>query len=48
MTEIAREAGLGRESLCKALAPDGNPKFATVLRVTRSLGLKFHATPGSS
>jgi probable addiction module antidote protein len=47
MTEIAREAGLGRESLYKALAPDGNPEFATVLKVMRSLGLRFHAKLGS-
>ena len=43
MTEIAREAGLGRESLYKALSPDGNPEFATVLKVVRALGLKLHA-----
>ncbi len=45
MTEIARQAGLGRESLYKALSPEGNPEFATVLKVLRSLGLKLHATP---
>jgi probable addiction module antidote protein len=44
MTHIARETGLGRESLYKALAPDGNPEFATVLKVLRSLGVKLHAT----
>ena len=43
MTEIAREAGLGRESLYKALSPEGNPEFATVLKVVRALGLKLHA-----
>ena len=48
MTEIARKAGLGRESLYKALAPNGNPEFATVLKVMRSLGLRLHAKPGSS
>jgi|SRR5208283_1129717 len=42
MTEIAREAGLGRESLYKALSPEGNPKFATVMKVVRALGLKLH------
>jgi probable addiction module antidote protein len=46
MTEIARNAGLGRESLYKALSPDGNPEFATVLKVVRSLGLNLHATAG--
>lgn len=43
MTEIARQTGLGRESLYKALSPDGNPEFATVLKVVQSLGLKLHA-----
>ncbi len=43
MTQIARETGLGRESLYKALSPDGNPEFATVLKVVRALGLKLHA-----
>jgi len=42
MTEIAREAGLGRESLYKALSPEGNPEFATVMKVLRALGLKLH------
>ena len=45
MTQLAREAGLGRESLYKALSPDGNPEFSTVLKVVRALGLKLHATP---
>jgi probable addiction module antidote protein len=44
MTQIARDAGLGRESLYKALSPDGNPEFATVLKVVRSLGLRLHAS----
>jgi len=44
MTEIARETGLGRESLYKALSPEGNPEFSTVLKVVRALGLRLHAT----
>jgi probable addiction module antidote protein len=44
MTEIARDAGLGRESLYKALSPDGNPEFATVMKVIRALGLRLHAS----
>ncbi len=44
MSEIARQTGLGRESLYKALSPDGNPELATILRVLRALGLKLHAT----
>jgi probable addiction module antidote protein len=42
MTEIARETGLGRESLYKALSPEGNPEFATVMKVLRALGLSLH------
>ncbi len=42
MSEIARKTGLGRESLYKALSPEGNPEFATVLKVIRALGLKLH------
>jgi probable addiction module antidote protein len=45
MSQIARDTGLGRESLYKALSLDGNPEFATVLKVVRALGLKLHAEP---
>ena len=41
MSQIAQAAGLGRESLYKALSPDGNPEFATVLKVMRALGLRL-------
>jgi probable addiction module antidote protein len=44
MSQIARETGLGRESLYKALSPDGNPEFSTVLKVVRALGLRLRAT----
>jgi len=43
MTALAREAGLGRESLYKALSPEGNPEFSTILKVVRALGLRLHA-----
>jgi len=39
MSELARRTGISREGLYKALAEDGNPSFATVLKVTRALGL---------
>ncbi len=39
MTKVATDAGLGRESLYKALSPNGNPEFATVLKVIQALGL---------
>ena len=45
MTLVARKAGLGRESLYKALSPNGNPEFTTVLRVVEALGLKLRAVP---
>jgi probable addiction module antidote protein len=45
MTEVARNAGLGRQSLYKALSPDGNPEFATVLKVIKSLGLRLTVSP---
>jgi len=48
MTQLARETGLGRESLYKALSPTGNPEFATVMKVIAALGLKLHATPASA
>jgi probable addiction module antidote protein len=43
MTQVAMDAGLSRESLYRALSADGNPSFATVLKVARALGVKFHA-----
>jgi len=44
MAMIARETGLGRESLYKALSPGGNPEFATVLKVVKALGLRLHVS----
>jgi probable addiction module antidote protein len=41
MTRIARETGLAREALYRALSPSGNPSFATVLKVAKALGVKF-------
>lgn len=48
MTQVARDAGLGRESLYKALSPTGNPEFATILKVVAALGLRLHATPAAA
>ena len=45
MSEIARQSGLSRESLYRALSPDGNPEFNTILRVVRSMGLRLSTTP---
>ena len=41
MTQVARDAGLSREILYKALGADGNPEFGTVLKVLQALGLKL-------
>ena len=45
MTQVARDAGLSRESLYKALGQNGNPSFATILKVARALGVQLHAQP---
>lgn len=45
MADIAAQTGLSRESLYKALSSDGNPRFATVLKVVSALGLQFRLEP---
>lgn len=45
MARVAKKAGLSRESLYRALSADGNPEFATVLRVVEALGLKLTVAP---
>jgi probable addiction module antidote protein len=44
MSKVARDAGLGRESLYKSLSSSGNPELATVLKVISALGLELHVT----
>jgi probable addiction module antidote protein len=43
MSQVARDAGLSRESIYKALGANGNPSFATILKVARALGVRLHA-----
>lgn len=43
MSNLARQTGLGRESLYKALSAEGNPEFSTILKVVNALGLRLHA-----
>ncbi len=43
MTDLARDTGLSRESLYKALSGEGNPEFATVMKVVKALGFRLHA-----
>ena len=45
MMQLARNTGLTREELYKALSPEGNPSFATVMKVCKALGLKMHTEP---
>ncbi len=45
MTQLARDTGLTREGLYKALSSDGNPEFSTVMKVITALGIKLHAVP---
>jgi probable addiction module antidote protein len=45
MTQLAREAGLGRESLYKALTPGAKPRYDTMLKLLHALGVKISVTP---
>jgi probable addiction module antidote protein len=45
MAQLARDTGLAREGLYKALSAEGNPEFSTVMRVIQALGLKLHVEP---
>ena len=44
MSRLARDTGLSREGLYKALSEDGNPSFATVMRIARALGMQLRVT----
>jgi probable addiction module antidote protein len=48
MSQLAEETGLTRQALYKALSSDGNPEFATVLKVLRAFGLRLHPEPASA
>ena len=45
MTQVARDAGLSRESLYKALSGERSPGFDTILKVVQALGIELHAVP---
>jgi probable addiction module antidote protein len=45
MTQMARDTGVTREALYRALADDGNPEFATIMKVVKALGLRLTPTP---
>lgn len=46
MAQLAKDTGLGRESLYKALSPGAKPRYDTILKVTQALGIRLHATAG--
>ncbi|MGD9922937.1 MAG: addiction module antidote protein [Pseudorhodoplanes sp.] len=48
MTAVAREAGVTREALYKALSEDGDPKLSTLLGLTKALGVKLKAAPAKA
>jgi probable addiction module antidote protein len=45
MAQLAKDTGLGRESLYKALAPGAKPRYDTILKLIRALGVELHAAP---
>jgi len=45
MSRLAKDAGLGRESLYKALAPGAKPRYETVIKLLRALGVELNAAP---
>ena len=45
MSQLAKDAGLGRESLYKALSPGAKPRYETVIKLISALGVKLHAIP---
>ena len=47
MSQLARETGLTREGLYKALSPEGNPTFSTVVKVAKALGFKLSVRPAA-
>jgi probable addiction module antidote protein len=48
MSQVARDTGLSRESLYRALSPGGNPELSTLLQVVQALGLRLTAKPAAS
>ncbi|MHA6731783.1 addiction module antidote protein [Devosia sp. A369] len=48
MSQIARDAGVSRESLYRTLSDEGNPEFGTVMKIVRALGMKLSVAPASN
>ena len=47
MTQLAKDTGLGRESLYKALAPGAKPRYDTIIKLVRALGVELHTSPAA-
>lgn len=48
MAQLAKDAGLGRESLYKALTPGAKPRYDTMLRLLQAMGVKLTASPDAA
>jgi probable addiction module antidote protein len=48
MAQVARDTGISREGLYKALSAEGNPSFGTILKVVKALGLELHGSRASA
>jgi len=48
MAQLARDTGISREGLYKALSGDGNPSLGTILKVVKALGLELHSSKSSA
>ena len=44
MSQVARDAGMSRESLYRSLSGEGNPAFATIMKVIKALGIQLHTS----
>ena len=44
MSQVARDTGMSRESLYRSLSGEGNPEFATVMKVIKALGIRLHTS----
>ena len=48
MSQVARDTGMSRESLYRSLSGEGNPEFATVMKVIKALGIRLHTSAAAS
>ena len=48
MSQVARDTGMSRESLYRSLSAEGDPEFATVMKVIKALGIRLHTSAATS